>query len=360
MTFDLFESPLLVYWLKANGYLALFHGFYWLLLRHHTFLNLNRAYLLASVVVALLLPLLNIPGLAWAWPWATEGPVVATFSTDIGTAVAIAVTPEAPHLPEWPVLTLWLAIAMAAGLLIRTIWRTGMLLRLIRRWPAQVLPDHTLVRPTDPKTPTFSFFRYLILNPDDAQTEAVRQHELVHIRQRHSLDVLLLEVLQALCWPNPALLGYRRAIRQVHEFLADRDALTHAATDGLAHSFGPAQPTSPTLKQRIQMLYQQHTSRRTLWKYALVLPLATALLAMTTRPESVIADKRLAASLSAEISTGAIISTPTSETTLVEGRILERATGKPLPGANVVVKNGTLGAITDADGNFRLVVPSEN
>ena len=182
----------------------------------------------------------------------------------------------------------------------------------------------------------------------------------MHIRQRHSLDVLLLEVLQALCWPNPALFGYRRAIRQVHEFLADRDALTHAATDGLAHSFGPAQPTSPTLKQRIQMLYQQHTSRRTLWKYALVLPLATALLAMTTRPESVIADKRLAASLSAEISTGAIISTPTSETTLVEGRILERATGKPLPGANVVVKNGTLGAITDADGNFRLVVPSEN
>ncbi len=377
MTFDLFDSPLPVYWLKANGYLALFYGCYWLLLRRHTFLNLNRIYLLASVGVAGLLPLVHIPGLAWAWPWATEEPVVAIFSAEAGTAVAIAVTPEAPLLPDWPTLILWLAMAVAAGLLIRTVWRTGGLLRLIRRWPAQVLPDHTLVRPNDPQTPTFSFFRYLILNPDDAHTEAVRQHELVHIRQRHSLDVLLLEVLQALCWPNPALFGYRRAIRQVHEYLADRDALTHAATDrdtyarflldyafhlptdGLAHSFGPAQPTSPTLKQRIQMLYQQHTSRRALWKYALVLPLATALLAMTTRPE-VAADKASVATLSAAISTGATISIPLAETVLVEGRVMERATRKPLQGANVVVKNGTLGTTTDADGNFRLVVPSGN
>lgn len=367
MNTDLFASPLLLYWLKANGYLVLFYGLYWLLLRQHTFLNLNRAYLLASVAVAGLLPLVHIPGLAWAWPWATEEPVVATFSAEAGMVVSLADVSQAPLLPDWPTLVLWLACVVATGLLIRTGWRTGTLLRLIRRWPAQVLPDHTLVRPTDSATPTFSFFRYLILNPDDAPTEAVRQHELVHIRQRHSVDILLLEVIQALCWPNPALFGYRRAIRQVHEFLADRDALTHAATDrdtyarflldyafqvpgggaatsGLAHSFGPAHPESPTLKQRIQMIYQQHTSRRALWKYALVLPLATALLAMTTRPE--IAH-----------TTGVTIAETPPKTVLIEGRVLERSTGRPLPGANVVIKNGTQGTTTNAAGEFSINVP---
>ena len=375
MTTALLESPLLLYWCKANGYLTLFYGFYWLLLRRHTFLHLNRVYLLASVVVAGLLPLVNIPGLAW--PWSPDEPVLATVSVDMGTVMAVVTTPAAPLLPDWPTLTFWLAVVVAVGLLIRTGWRTGALLRLIRQWPAQVLPHYTLVRPTDARTPTFSFFRYLILNPDDAHTEAVRQHELVHIRQWHSVDVLLLEVLQALCWPNPALFGYRRAIRQVHEYLADRDALTHAATDrdtyarflldyafhlppdGLTHSFGPDQPESPTLKQRIQMLYQQHTSRRALWKYALVLPLATALLAMTTRPEPT-TETALTAPLALANTPSEASSGVLADTLSVEGRVIDRATRKPLPGANIVIKNGTRGTTTDSEGNFKLALPNND
>ncbi|MBO0929411.1 M56 family metallopeptidase [Fibrella aquatilis] len=374
------DSPLLLYWCKANGYLALFYGFYWLLLRRHTFLTLNRVYLLASVMVALSLPLVNIPGLAWTWPWADDEPVVATVGVDMGSVMAVVVAPEAPLLPDWPVLALWLAVVVAAGLLLRTAWRTGALLRLIRQWPAQVLPHYTLVRPTDDRTPTFSFFRYLVLNPDDAQTEAVRLHELVHIRQWHSLDVLLLEVLQALCWPNPALFGYRRAIRQVHEYLADRDALTTttdrdayarflvdyafhlAPTDGLAHTFGPSQPESPTLKQRIQMLYQQHTSRRALWKYALIVPLATALLAMTTRPESapkLTTEAAFATTMPSENAPAVATAKVVPDTMLVEGRVIDRATRKPLPGANIVVKNGTRGTTTDAAGNFKLALPNK-
>ncbi|MBO0936237.1 TonB family protein [Fibrella sp. HMF5335] len=383
MTTALLDSPLLLYWCKANLYLALFYGFYWLLLRRHTFLSLNRVYLLASVVVAWLLPLVNIPGLAWAWPWGTEEPVVTAVAADLGTVMAVAVAPEAPLLPDWPTLALWLAGAVALGLLIRTGWRTGALLRLIRQWPAQVLPTYTLVHPTDAQTPTFSFFRYLVLNPDDAHTEAVRQHELVHIRQRHSVDVLLMDVLQALCWPNPVLFGYRRAIRQVHEFLADRDALTQAATDrdtyarflldyafhlpsrgtetapdGLTHSFGPAQPESPTLKQRIQMLYQQHTNRRALWKYALIMPLATALLAMTTRPEASTEVATTATVTSGIAPTEATI-TASIDTVLIEGRVIDRATRKPLPGANIVIKNDTRGTTANAEGNFKINLPND-
>ncbi|RYF58273.1 MAG: hypothetical protein EOO39_34460, partial [Cytophagaceae bacterium] len=265
-------TPLVDYWLKANLFLVLFYGCYALLLRRHTFLTLNRTYLMGSLVLAFVLPLVHIPGLSFPWPWEeTDVPTYASVSVDTISVVSLATDAQAPLLPDWPVLAMWAFALVAAGLLVRTVWRTVSLLRLIRQWPTQPLEDHTLVLPANAQTPTFSFFRYLVLNPEDAQTEAVRQHELVHIRQRHSLDVLLLEVVQALCWLNPALFGYRQSIRQVHEYLADRDAAPqtpdhrdayarflvnyafHLPTEmldhaSLTHSFGPDRPDSPTLK----------------------------------------------------------------------------------------------------------------
>jgi len=353
-------TPLVDYWLKANLFLILFYGCYALLLRRHTFLVLNRTYLMVSLLLAFVLPLVHIPGLTFPWPWETNVPAYTAVSVDAFMVSGNATTQaETPLLPDWPVLAMWVFALVAAGLLVRTVWRTVSLLRLIQQWPTQPLEDHTLVLPNNEQTPTFSFFRYLVLNPEDARTEAVRQHELVHIRQRHSLDILVLEVVQALCWPNPALFGYRHAIRQVHEYLADRDAAPQTPDHrdayarflvsyafhmpdqhSLAHSFGPHRPDSPTLKQRIQMLYQQHTRRRALWKYALVLPLTTALLAMTTEPEPAI---------------NLPLEAP-SATVRVTGIIRDHLR-KPLPGANVVVRNGHKGTTTDSEGRFTIDVP---
>lgn len=361
---------LLDYWLKANLFLLLFYGCYALLLRRHTFLALNRAYLMGSVVLALLLPLVHIPGLRFPWPWETDTPVYAAVSVDAITVVGgTAAETNAFLLPDWPVLAMWIFGLVAAALLLRTGWRTAALLRFIRQWPSHPFADHTLVLPNNVQTPTFSFFRYLVLNPDDAQTEAVRQHELMHIRQKHSFDVLFLEVLQALCWPNPALIGYRRAIRQVHEYLADRDATPqtpthrdayarflvsyafHLPADSLAHSFGPDRPNSPTLKQRIQMLYQQHTRRRALWKYALVLPLATTLLAMTNVPESISAESQ---STQVQELTSYIPDTTGAQ---LEG-IVQDQSGKPLPDAAISVIGSQESTTTDVQGHFRIKTPA--
>ncbi|MBO0948991.1 M56 family metallopeptidase [Fibrella forsythiae] len=362
-------TPLVDHWLKANLFLILFYGCYALLLRRHTFLTLNRTYLMGSLALAFLLPLVHIPGLSFPWPWEeTNVPVYTAVTIDTISVAGLTTETEAPLLPDWPVLAGLAFALVAVGLLVRTAWRTVSLLRFIRQWPSHSMGDHTLVLPDTAQTPTFSFFRYLILNPEDAQTDAVRQHELVHIRQKHSLDVLLLEVVQALCWPNPALFGYRQAIRQVHEYLADRDATKqtttdrdtyarflvsyafHLPADSLAHSFGPNRPDSPTLKQRIQMLYQQHTRRRALWKYALVLPLAATLLAMTNVPEPDTLVKQVR------------FTDSTSQLTHVQGIVSEqRSTSddhRPLPGATIVVRNGHKGTTTDSRGTFSIDVPA--
>ena len=381
-------TPLVEYWLKANLFLIFFYGCYVLLLRRHTFFALNRTYLIGSLILAFLLPLVHVPGLAFLWPREANVPVYTAVSVDdIMVLSNIGTSSEAPFLPEWPVLAMWAFGLVTLGLLVRTYWRTILLFRLIRQWPAQAFPDHTLVLPNQAQTPTFSFFRYLVLNPEDAQTQAVRQHELVHIRQKHSLDILFLEVIHAFCWLNPIFFGYRQALRQVHEYLADRDATpqtpSHSdayarflvdyafhlpqpvrrglvfwndgtTTDNLAHSFGPDRPNSPTLKQRIQMLYQQNTNRRALWKYALVLPLATTLLAMTNEPES-------APESVQELNTETATSPSTADSTallFVQGLVYDQAE-QPIPGAIIVIKNGHAGTTTDAKGSFILRVPAK-
>ncbi|RYF50568.1 MAG: M56 family peptidase, partial [Cytophagaceae bacterium] len=128
-----------------------------------------------------------------------------------------------------------------------------------------------------------------------AQPEVLMRHEKAHIRQRHTADILFIELVQALFWFNPILWLYKRALQEVHEFLADRSVLQTPQPDyprqlvAYALNMPSAALTTPfvsksTLKQRIVMLQKPQTHRWALLSYALVLPLA-AMLTMCTQSE---------------------------------------------------------------------------
>ena len=76
-------------------------------------------------------------------------------------------------------------------------------------------------------TSSFSFFSYVFVNPSitDVETKEIVNHELVHIRQKHWVDLVLVELLCILQWFNPLVWIYVRFIRQNHEYLADEEAL---------------------------------------------------------------------------------------------------------------------------------------
>jgi TonB family protein len=57
--------------------------------------------------------------------------------------------------------------------------------------------------------------------------DAILKHERVHVRQRHSLDLIFFEILTIIMWFNPLLRLYKRSLREVHEFLADKEVLCH-------------------------------------------------------------------------------------------------------------------------------------
>ncbi|GAB3896332.1 hypothetical protein GCM10028803_13810 [Larkinella knui] len=335
----------LEYLLKANLFLVLFYGCYWIWLRKHTFFRLNRTYLIVSVLLSLALPLVELPAEA-----AETIPVpMVAFSLPVAIATA-----DQPTGPDWETIGYWVYGLVAAVMLLRLLVQITGVGRLIKRSERHHLDDYTLVLPADERVPTFSFFRYLVLCRRDAQTSntPIVAHELVHIRQGHSFDVLLLEVVQLFFWINPVLILYKQAIQQVHEFLADAQAEDkhQYATFLIDYAFG-VQPNTVTngffkpslLKERIRMLQRRATSRWALGKYILVLPLLLSLLAMTSAREQL---------------TDLVITASTEEGT-ISGKVQD-SKGQPLPGATLVVMRTTTGAQTDAQGRYELKnVPSD-
>lgn len=277
----------LPYLLTASLYLLLFYGCYVLLLRRNTFFGLNRAYLLGSVVLALLLPFVKLP---------VE--TIKSFPAGAVTLPTFVVGRTSTIQPDtWSAMDcFWLIYALgAAVMLVRLGLNLGTVFRLIKRGTSERNPTYTLVRLLDDTTPSFSFGRYLVLNRTDALTEpdALLRHEEAHIRQRHTADVLFLEVVRVAFWFNPVLWLYKRAVQEVHEFLADRAVLQTPQPDyphqlvAYALNVSPAALITPfvsksTLKQRIVMLQKPKTHRRALLGYVLALPLA-ALLVMCTQ-----------------------------------------------------------------------------
>ncbi|GAB2585546.1 M56 family metallopeptidase [Spirosoma areae] len=281
----------LPYLLKASLFLLLFYGCYGLLLRRNTFFGLNRAYLLTSVMLSLLLPFVELPDRA-------------TKSLPVGSiTLPTFVVGTAPQTPtDGLTTTQWILLLYGIGVVLMLV-RLGLNLwavhKLIQRGTSERNVNYTLIRLPDDRAPSFSFGRCLVLNQTDGRTEpdALIRHEEAHIRQGHTADVLFLEIAQAIFWFNPVLIFYKRAVQEVHEFLADRAVCSRASTPpayvhqlvAYALNVTPAELITPfvsksTLKQRIVMLQKPQTHRRALLRYALALPLAT-LLVMCTQPD---------------------------------------------------------------------------
>jgi len=83
------------------------------------------------------------------------------------------------------------------------------------------------------ETPPFSFLKTLYINNKDYNEGDIQKeiliHELAHIKQLHSIDILLIELIQVICWFNPFLWLYKKEIRLNHEYLADR----HVVNSGI-------------------------------------------------------------------------------------------------------------------------------
>lgn len=188
---------------------------------------------------------------------------------------------------------LWTAYAaVAAVLLLRIIVRIGSFIRLARRCPSERQDNLHYRRLPEGMSP-FSFFGRMFLPASVARSPyaaSVIAHERVHIRQHHSADALFLQTACAVFWPNPAVWLTLREMLELHEYLADEEAVSaispreyQLALLGIS-SNKVATPLINNfnvlpLKKRIKMMTTKKTSILWQTKYLLLVPASLCLLA---------------------------------------------------------------------------------
>jgi TonB family protein len=345
---------MLIYFAKTNLYLILFYCTYWLLLRGHTFFQLNRIYLLGSMLASFLLP-------AIVFYHQVELPVSAPAIAEMA-AVPVNAAPVNEGTNAWLWILLLCYFTGALVMLFNLLRSFRNVFFLIKNGERIPLEGYSLVFLNQEQFKgndcgSFSFFKWMIVNRQDYANspDTILRHEYVHVRQLHSLDILLIELLKVVFWFNPVLWFYKRSMQAVHEYLADTEA---ANRDSYAHflvSYALKVPEqmltnhfskSSLLKDRIKMIYKNRTSNWLLSKYLLILPLVVITVFLTA------ARKYIPQSIAAKTHVMA-------DSALVRGSVSDPS-GKKIAGAIVVVKNTTQGVATDQDGKFELKNVAEN
>ncbi|MVM30346.1 hypothetical protein GO755_09900 [Spirosoma sp. HMF4905] len=212
---------MIVYLLKSSLCLIITFGFYKLWLENEQMHVFKRFYLLGSLVVSMLIPLISFDSWFDAAPLTPEvwDDYTSLYSlTNARPATQIVTVPT----NAGPAYGLWLYGIVTAVMLGRFVKNLYTLARKIYSHPKQSFHGATLVELPGNGSP-YTFLHYLFL-PDYSRNELENElvtHELTHIRQRHSLDVLFVELLLCFGWFNPLLSWFKRAIQLNHEFLAD-------------------------------------------------------------------------------------------------------------------------------------------
>ena len=228
------------YLLKVGICLAAFWLLYRLLLSRDTFHGLNRAVLLASTVLAFLIPagFITLPADApGPEPYTAITPIGDEFRTDRIRTVPTpeplaepqAAEPDKPvsaeHRPLLPTLIACLFWSGAAVSLLRMLASVTEILRTVRAGERTRLDRHTVLVRTANTTVPFSWMRYIVLPHSDCNEHEIIAHERAHLRLGHSWDLLLLDAAGCLQWFNPFMRLLRRELQDIHEYEADRAVL---------------------------------------------------------------------------------------------------------------------------------------
>src|ERR1035437_3540591 len=276
----------LMYFFKVNIAIALFYLFYRLFFAGDTFWKTRRYYLLSSILISFAYPLLSIEN------WLDKQESVKAIVVNYATLPEFTIRPE--QQTNWfSVENILLAIYGLGSLVlfVRLFVQLISILRIRLQGKRQVIQGIFIIALEKEITP-FSFFNAVFMNPalhNEHETQQILAHELTHVRQGHSFDVLLSEMLSILFWFNPATWLLKREIRQNLEFLAD-DKVIESGFDSKVyqyhllqlsyqtpeHKLGNKFNVSP-LKKRIIMMNQKKSAKASLLKYSLIVPLALAL-----------------------------------------------------------------------------------
>mgnify|MGYP003639827489 CR=1 FL=1 len=273
-----------LYILKSATILALLFAFYKLFLENTSIHNFKRLYLVGSLLASLLIPLITFTTYVEASP-------IVPISSESGSQITFTQAEQA--INYWPFIP-WTVYGLGVLFFSVKFFRNLFsLIQKIRKNP-RFKNIHFINILLNEKVIPHTFFSYIFLNKTQFENREipveVMLHEEAHARQKHSLDVIVVEILQIVFWFNPLFYFIKRSIKLNHEFLADRVVLNTGAetseyqkillafsssayTPSLAHSINYS-----SIKKRFTVM-KTHTSKRTIWvRSILLLPLLSLLI----------------------------------------------------------------------------------
>ena len=305
----------LVYILKSAACQAVFYLFYKLLMSRDTFHRFNRFALLGLLVLSSLLPLVeasvNSPAAVQETMLTLEQLLLLADIQPEGESMAAA-TPSATVL--WLRAALLVYLTGIVFFIVRNLCSLARLGRLICQGKREALNSYLPDRKEknvrlvvhDHDIAPFSWMHWIVIARKDLEENGreILIHELAHIRNRHSWDLLLADLCIFVQWFNPAAWLLKQELQNIHEYEADETVLREGVNArnyqmllikkavgtrlySMANSFNHS-----SLKKRITMMLKEKSNPWARAKYLYILPLAALAVTAFARPEvSAVADE---------------------------------------------------------------------
>ena len=201
--------------IKSSVCLFLLFGIYKLFLEQEKMSIFNRFYLLGSLIFSMAIPFISFELQIQAMK------TVNLNAIEIFQSAPVIVTEKTNYLP----ILFWSIYGIITSIFAFRFCRNCcVFFRKINLNPTQKFESATLILVEDKILP-HTFLNYIFINKNDYQNRKIESelfaHELTHVRQKHTLDVLFIEILKTIFWFNPIFIFYKKAIQLNHEFLAD-------------------------------------------------------------------------------------------------------------------------------------------
>jgi bla regulator protein blaR1 len=277
----------LIYMLKSFFISGVFIGYYWLALRNKNFNYYNRFYLLLSIISSLIIPLFNF---TWFTIEKEAAPVTHEKIADF--TIQVSQTTSAPV--PWLSILNYTVIGVSVALLAMFMLNIFKVYKL-KRSSAVLKMDEIDFIYTNLEHAPFSFLNNLFwkesIPMDSTYGQKIFKHEVTHIHQKHTLDILFCQVVNAVLWMNPFNWLIQKELKAIHEFIADKEAMGNSDAEDFARLLLQAHygnhflnPTHSfyysSIKRRLIMLSTTHRTKFSYLRRVLVLPLSVMAIAV--------------------------------------------------------------------------------
>ncbi|WP_308993045.1 M56 family metallopeptidase [Mariniflexile litorale] len=345
------------YLLKTSAVITIFYLCYKLFLQRDTFFEFNRVFLLLGILTGFLIPFVVIP------IYIEYTPIdLSNFTTD--AYIASETIEESFKLLDLISIIYVLGVIVFS---IRFVVQLISLSRVIIKNKREKQSHFTIITTTNNILP-FSYFKWIVLNPALFNKEELKQiiaHEIVHVKQYHSIDNILTQLACIVLWFNPFIWLYNKDLKQNLEFIADQNAqketnckksyqYTLLKTSMPKHQLAITNNFYNSLiKKRIVMLHKSKSKKINQLKYALVIPLlALFLMSCNTKKIYVKVDTPFE-----KLENDTTLLKRTSQK--ISG-IVTNKEGLGLPGVNIIIEGKNKSTVTNFDGDYIIEAEKED